>query len=376
MSKPRILVLGGYGIFGKRICQILADDPNLQIIVGGRDQKKAEKLIEKIKTEIPDADIIPFQIDWQSQDFEQKLKACQANILIHSAGPFQGQDYKVAHACIDAKIHYIDLSDGRAFVSEIKQLDEKAKAQGVIVISGASSVPGLSSVVVDKFAEKFGILREIDCGIAPANQIERGNATISAILGYTGKPFQRLENGEWKTVYGWQNLHKHYYGDNLGLRWHGNCDIPDLILFPERYPLVKTVVFHAGLEVTLLHLILWNMSWLSRIKLIKNWSFFIKPIVFMSNLFNRFGTDAGGMYIRMYGSSQKYQPLEVVWTLVAEKGQGPYIPTVASVILTKKILKGEITPGARPCLGMFSLDEFDDVISKWEIYHTVEETES
>lgn len=375
VGKPIILILGGYGNFGKRIAIFLAKDPHLQIIVAGRSLAKAQALVLKIQKDNPKANVHPLALNWQDYDFSQKLHMTQADIVIHSAGPFQGQNYKVAQTCIALKMHYIDLSDGREFVTHIKELDQSAKENGVVVISGASSVPGLSSVVVDFLAQKFSNVREIEIGIAPANKIERGDATITAILGYTGKPFQRLEKGKWKTVFGWQNLHRHYYGDNLGLRWQGNCDIPDLVLFPEKYPMVKTVVFYAGLEVTFLHLVLWCMSWLTRIKLVRNWASFHKLIFKMDSWFGRFGTDAGGMYIRMYGTNHRYQPLEMNWNLVAEKGHGPYIPTIPSLILTKKIIQGIISPGATPALSLFSMEEFEQAITPWSIYYTIEETE-
>lgn len=375
VGKPIVLILGGYGTFGTRIAKTLAKDPYLQVIVAGRSLEKAQALVLEIKKANPKSNVHALAMNWQDFDFAQKLKLSQADIVIHSAGPFQGQNYKVAQTCISLKIHYLDLSDGREFVTHIKELDELAKENGVVVVSGASTVPGLSSVIVDTYAQRFAILREIELGIASANKIDRGDATITSILGYTGKPFQRLEKGKWKTVYGWQNLHRHYYGDNIGLRWHGNCDIPDLVLFPERYPRVNTVTFHAGLEVSFLHHVLWLMSWLSRYKLIKNWAAFHKIITRISGWFSRYGTDIGGMYIRMYGSNYRYQPLEINWQLVAERGDGPYIPIVPSLIIVRKILQGLIPAGAMPCLGMFSMEEFEQTISSWHIYYTLEEKE-
>jgi hypothetical protein len=374
-GKPKILVLGGYGIFGKRICKTLAKDKQCQVLIAGRDFKKAQNLVNEIKHENPNADIAGIALDWRAEDFSNKLQMSRPTVVIHTAGPFQGQDYKIAQLCIALKIHYIDLADGRDFVTHIGQLDQKAKENEVVVISGASSVPGLSSVIVENFAAKFAILREINIGIASANKIERGDASITAILGYLGKPFQRLEKGKWKTVYGWQNIHRHYYGDNVGLRWHGNCDVPDLVLFPERYPMLNTVTFHAGLEVSFLHFALWIFSWLTRAKIVRNWAFFHGIITRMSSWFYRFGTATGGMYIRMYGSNHRYQPLEIVWNLVAEKGDGPNIPTMPSIILVKKILQGQITPGAQPCFAMFNLEDFYQAIAPFSIYYTVEETE-
>uniref|UniRef100_A0A0Q9YYM2 Saccharopine dehydrogenase n=1 Tax=Candidatus Berkiella aquae TaxID=295108 RepID=A0A0Q9YYM2_9GAMM len=376
VHNPRVLILGGYGNFGKRVATLLLKDPNLEVILAGRDITKAQQEVARLQQQIPHANITPLQLDWRAFDFKEKLKIAAPHLLIHSAGPFQAQDYSVVYACIDLKIHYIDLSDAREFVTGIITLDELAKQQDVVVLSGASSVPGLSSVIIDSYATKYTELREIDFGIAPGNKAERGSATIEAILSYTGKPFMRLENGRWKKVYGWQNLHRHYYGDNIGLRLHGNLDIPDLDLLPDRYPMLKTVTFHAGLEVPLLHWIMWHMSWLTRAKIVKDWSAFVKPINKLSHWFDNWGTDCGGMFIHLSGSNHDYQPLDIYWTLVADKGHGPYLPVIPSVIMAHKILDNLVPAGARPCLGLFTLAEFDEQIKDWDIYYTVQEVVS
>ncbi len=375
MQNPRILILGGYGNFGKRVAALLIKTINPEIIIAGRDLAKAQMQAELLKTNFS-ANVIPVELDWRAPDFKQKLQAIDPTILIHTAGPFQNQDYSVATICIELKIHYIDLSDGREFVTGITTLDEMAKQNDVVVLSGASSVPALSSVVIDHYAAKYSDLREIDFGIAPGNKAERGSATIEAILTYTGKPFMRLEKGTWKKVYGWQNLHKHYYGDNLGLRLHGNLDIPDLELLPLRYPSLKTVTFHAGLEVPFLHWFMWHMSWLTRAKIIKNWSTFIRPINTIAHWFDKLGTDNGGMYIHLSGSNFEYQPLDIYWILVAEKGDGPQIPVIPSVIMVSKIIEGLVPSGARPCMGLFTLADFDKAIKGWHIYYTIQEVAS
>lgn len=381
MQNPRILILGGYGNFGKRVAAMLAnrfaDKDTLEIVIAGRHLSMAQAEAERLRAASKSlAKIHAVELDWRAADFKQKLQDANPLILIHAAGPFQTQDYTVAKTCIELKIHYIDLSDGRDFVNNITTLDEMAKENGVVVLSGASSVPALSSVVIDSFSEKFSDLREIDFGIAPANKAERGSATIEAILGYTGKPFLRLEKGNWKKVYGWQNLHRHYYGDNIGLRLHGNLDIPDLDLLPKRYPSLKTVIFHAGLEVPLLHWFMWHMSWLVRAKLVRNWSRFIRPINAMAHWFDKLGSDCGGMYVHMSGSNHEYQPLDIYWTLVADKGHGPQIPVIPSIIMVSKIIDGLVPAGAQPCIGLFTLADFDVLSRDWDIYYTVQEKAS
>lgn len=376
-NTKRILILGGYGNFGRPLCETLAKNPAFTVIVAGRSLEKAQSLADEIKLNNPLANIEACQTDWGSPDFSYQLEGASPNIVVLAAGPFQDNDYTVPQTCIDLKIHYLDLADVRDYVTQIIELDAQAKLNEVIVISGASLVPGLSSAVIEKYSEKFGLLREIDFGVTQANQAEKGEGSIRAILRHAGKPFQRLERGEWREVYGWQNAHRHYYGDNLGLRWHANMDIPDLDLLPKRYPMLKTVVFHGGFELPFLHLLMWNMSWLSRAKLVDNWSEFSSSMTRFNKWFKRFGTNKSGMYVHMYGSNLAYQPFDVNWTLISEEGHGQYVPIIGALILIDKILLGQIEAGAMPCMALFTLEEFEITAANqnWNIYSTLEEKE-
>ncbi len=46
MSTTRVLILGGYGTFGRRLAQLLADEPRLTLIIAGRARDKAEDFYE------------------------------------------------------------------------------------------------------------------------------------------------------------------------------------------------------------------------------------------------------------------------------------------------------------------------------------------
>ena len=47
------------------------------------------------------------------------------------------------------------------------------------------------------------------------------------------------------------------------------------------------------------------------------------------------------------------------WHLVATRGHGPYVPTLAAAALVRKLQHGDIAlVGARPCVGLLSLQDF------------------
>ena len=106
--------------------------------------------------------------------------------------PFQIKRYEVAEACIAACVHYVDLADGRGFVTGIPALDASAKSAGVWVISGASTVPGLSSAVLEHYRSEFATIDSLRYGISPGQKAERGLATTQGILSYVGKPLKAV----------------------------------------------------------------------------------------------------------------------------------------------------------------------------------------
>lgn len=353
------MILGAYGNFGRRLSARLARVPDLELLLAGRSGQKAEQLVATLRTGGASAHCTPLVIDAQSATLPAELKESGAQLLIHTGGPFQGQDYRVARACLAAGLHYIDLADGRDFVTGISQLDAEARAQDRVVISGASSVPGLSSAVMQALSADLAQVDRIDIAIAPGNRTERGEATVAAILSYVGKPSQIWQGGRWRTVYGWQNLHRHSFPAPVGRRWLAHCDVPDLSLFPEHYRGVQSVQFSAGLELSFLHLGLYGLSWLRRLGWVRDWSRHAGRLARMSRWFERFGSDSGGMVVTVAGRDHAQQVRCQQWQLLAGSGDGPFVPTIAAAVLAKKLASGAaMISGARPCLEQFTLAEF------------------
>lgn len=361
----RILVLGGYGNFGSKICRKLVGVDGIKLIVAGRSQQKANAFASELTAE-SGIGVIGCAIDCTDADLASKLQETRANLVIHTSGPFQNQDYHVAKSCIEAGMHYLDLADGRDYVanfgtSEFSELDKRAKEQGVLCLSGASTVPSLSSAVLHEFLPNFEMVETLDYGISLANKTDKGQATIAAILSYIGQPFQRWENSQWQNAHGWQAAHQKTFPEPMGKRWQASCDVPDLALYPEHFPQIKTMRFYAGLELSVSHLGLWLASWLVRIGLVNNaWLVKLSGVFARLNSYLKpFGSSNGGMYVRLQGTDLSGNAKALTWYLLAESGHGPHIPTIPAVILAKKLAKGELNQtGAMPCLSMFSLDEF------------------
>lgn len=363
----RVLIIGGYGNFGSFIAKSLASEKNIKLLIGGRSLEKAE---EFCRTIIAENTPTPIALDIH-KNLGDVLEKYKPDIVIHTSGPFQNQDYDVAQKCIEYGAHYIDLADAREFVVNIDKLNAKAKKSGVAIISGASSVPCLTSAIIDHYIDDFLSLEEIDYGITTAQKTNRGLATTAAILGYTGKPFETLVDSQMEEVYGWQNIHMHKY-EGLGHRFLGNCDVPDLTLFPKRYPTIKTQRFYAGIEVPFIHIGLWSLSWLVRLALIKNLKTAAPFLLKMSRLFDVFGSDKSAFHMDMTGKDRRGKKKKVTFQIVARSGDGPYIPCTPAILLAKKLAAGTLDfMGATPCIGLITMDDYLASLSKLDINWTV-----
>jgi len=359
----RVLIIGGYGNFGRYIARALARDASVSLLIGGRSKAKADAFAKELVAINP---VAGCTIDI-NRDLEAQLCAIGPDIVIHTTGPFQTQDHSVARAAIAAGAHYLDLADARSFVATISKLDAEAKRAGVAVIAGASSVPCLTAAFIDRYRSGFARLESIDYGIAAAQATNRGLGTAAAILSYVGKPFTLLRRGRRKRVFGWQGLHAVRYPE-LGLRLFGYCDIPDLDLFPDRYPELRDLRFAAGHEVKLLHLGTWMLSWVTRFELVKNWARYAKELLKLSFLFDPLGSDKSGFHMFLDGLDANGAPRRVTVFMVARQAHGPNIPCIPAIILARRIATGHPpSPGARPCLDLIDLDELMSAIAHLDI---------
>jgi hypothetical protein len=354
-SGQTVLILGAFGTFGRLITDALAHTTNLPIIAAGR---RVPEVREKYRLGIR-----ALAID--SHDLSAaELEKLDPAVLIDTVGPFQTRDRKLAETCIHLGIHYLDLADGREFVQNVSALDAAAKANNVLVVSGASTVPALSSAVIADLAASFHELEEIDIGIAPAISGPRGLATIRSVLGYVGRAIPVWREAKMGCAQGWSDTKRHRYPPPVGHRYLSLIDVPDTSLIPLRYPTVRQLAVRAGHELPLVHHALRVLGALVRIGLIRDLAAHARTMQRLAGWFDGFGSNNGAMHVRLRGRGHDGRLQSRTWTLIAENGDGPRVPTLAAVLLTKKLLNVPgFAPialrGATPASNLLTLREFE-----------------
>ena len=71
----KIVVIGGTGHFGGRICRRLVDENNTELVVTSRNDSSAQSLADELRSSGPSAIVSAARIDQSKPSFEKDLKS-------------------------------------------------------------------------------------------------------------------------------------------------------------------------------------------------------------------------------------------------------------------------------------------------------------
>lgn len=361
------MVLGGYGGFGARLSRRLATE-GWTVLVAGRNGDKAQALARSL----PGASGL---VADRNGDLDRLLAEQRPFLVIDAAGPFQGSGYHVAEACIRAGVHYIDLADARDFVLGIGALDEAARKAGIVAVCGASSVPALSGAVLRRLAAGLDEVRSVSMALSASSKASAGASVASAILSYVGKPVKLWRGRRWQARTGWQMIKREHYaitGSAPIRRLVALSDVPDHQIVPEALPGRPATTFRAGPEFAFQLVCIWLLGWFVRWGWLTSATRLAPFLLPLQALTSKFGTDRSAMAIDLKGVAQG-SAVARRWTLIAEAGDGPDIPTLAAPLIARAILDGRLAPGAQSSEALLQLEDFQPAFDGLAIRHEVTE---
>jgi hypothetical protein len=342
MTPLKVLILGGYGTFGGRLAQLLADEARLTLIIAGRSLAKAQAFCASLQST---ATVLPAAFD-RDGDVERQLRAIAPDIVVDATGPFQsyGADpYRVVRAALALGICYLDLADGSDFVQGIAQFDPQARACGIFVLTGASSFPGLTAAVVRALAQDMARIDAVSGGIAPSPYANVGVNVIRAIASYAGKPISLMRDGRKTTAYALIDSRRYTIAPPGLMPLHrirfSLVNVPDLQVLPQLWPGLRSVWMGAGPVPGVWHRALSVLASLVRLKLLPSLSPFADLMYRTVNLLS-WGEHRGGMFVSVEGEGRDGERIERSWHLLAEGDDGPLIPSMATEAIIRHCLAG------------------------------------
>jgi hypothetical protein len=321
----RVVVLGGTGFFGRYLVDDLRTRTNADVVVAARHVVND-----------PDAG----QVACDVFDRRSLLQVCDgADVIVHCAGPFQAMPILPLDVSLEVGAHYVDISEDRAFASEVAKRQDLARDRGIVVLNGCSVVPTMSIVVALHLAGPFAPVSGVRTFAAPDTAKSRGRAMFSTMLWGAGRPFDLLRDGELHPAVGWSEPEWVEFPPPIGRRLlYLVSEMADLDAVPAATG-ARTVEFKAGSEHPALNRLL---SVAARFRHASP-NVDLGPLVPLAQaiawLFGRMGRDRGAAMFEVSGRRDGVEARDLV-AFMAD-GDGGRIPILPGAIAVEALLNSE-----------------------------------
>ncbi|WP_416900341.1 MAG: DUF4166 domain-containing protein [Minwuia sp.] len=356
------MIVGGTGVFGSRLARLLTRDGH-DVTITGRNGDGSRQLAQELGCAA---------LAYRLGEETGRLFDNGADVLVDAAGPFhayEGDPYHLARSCLEYGANYLDLSDDADFTAGIRTLDTEFRAAGLFALSGASSVPGLSSAAARALSDDMNRIDVIESVILPGNKAPRGRSVVRSILAQVGATVGVWRGGRWRKANSWSDPETYEIspGDRRTARL---VRVPDLELFPGFFR-ARSVLFRAGMETPLLNSGTRLLAWVRRAGLGKLPSLLVPLAQRLAGWMERFGSDKGGMLVMVTGTIGG-RMVRRTWKLTVEEGDGPYIPCIAVRAILGRA--DRMRSGAGACLAMFALPDAEAAMADLSVkFERIEE---
>lgn len=361
----RVVLIGATGAFGARLARMLARVSGITLLPASRTLAKGQALARQLRDEGAIGAVEPMAF-CHGPDAEARLRAAEPWLVIDASGPFQKSGYGTARAAVAARAHWIDLADAADYILGFADaLDALAREAGVCAFTGASSTPALSSAAVARIAAGWKRVDDVEIGIYPAGGGDVGRAVIEAVLSYAGTPVSVLHDGAPAFVTGWGRAERVSI-PALGARYRSAVATSDYALLGEQFG-ARNVRFYAGLESSLEHLGLVLVANARSRGVIKH-TRWLAPLLHRARSVTRLNCGpTGGMLVQVRGRDALGRSAQGSWRLIARNGDGPNVPVLAALALTRKLLHQPLRSGAGPCVHALKLGEIEAEMAPFAI---------
>lgn len=215
----RIIVLGGYGLFGGAVAELLRADGATPLLGSRRAW----------------ADVVVDVEDPAS--LRRALR--EGDVVVDTVGPFQGRGTALIDAAIGMGCDLVDLSDSVRYSREI--LAREARMKGIRVLTACSTLSTISAAAI----RRSGIQdpRRLTVALAPASRHVARPGTGGSLLAQVGAPIDVLRDGRWSTRKGFGETRGFRMPPPIGRVRGALLESVDGVLLPRIWPSLETAEF-------------------------------------------------------------------------------------------------------------------------------------
>ena len=193
----KVVVLGGYGHYGRYVARQLAErDIVTTLVVAGRSLEKAQA-----QADLLGAKAVAARIDlFEKADVPDAVRG--ADLIVNAAGPDHLTVVPALRLAIAAGADYCDLNISWLATEEALAMSQDAQAAGITAITGIGAFPGLFNLLAMQGVNRFDQVKAVRIGycmsvqaafgdpnggaVAPTSQQGIGAALAAVIHGFSG----------------------------------------------------------------------------------------------------------------------------------------------------------------------------------------------
>jgi hypothetical protein len=216
-----IAVFGGYGTFGAHAARALAA-AGFPLRIAGRDGERARifaaGLGERHEGIAADA----------SDPASCARALAGVRVAVSCAGPFSALCTALPESCLAAGVHYVDISDDRAWNARLRSWDGSFRERGLTAAVGCSSLPGISGALAVLAAKRLPDVERVRVTLFIGNRNSKGEAAVRSAAAQLGRIFPAPQ-GELRGFAGREIVE---LPPPFGARAVHDLESPELDLFP------------------------------------------------------------------------------------------------------------------------------------------------
>lgn len=236
----RVIVFGGYGVFGSHVVRELAAR-GVPVTIAGRDLGRAEAMAQSLG---PDHRAI-------SADVTQPESCCAVlaghGVAINSAGPFNQLGATLLDACLEMGCHYVDITDDRGYAATVREHDGRFRDRGLAAVYGCSSLPGISgALALHAKGNASAPVNRVRVTLFIGNRNPKGQAAVASFVAGINRPIIAPQG----TLRGFRDGEVVPLPLPFGARKVFNFESPDYDLLPDLLQ-TKSVSVKLGFELRL-----------------------------------------------------------------------------------------------------------------------------
>jgi saccharopine dehydrogenase-like NADP-dependent oxidoreductase len=196
MTRNKTLIIGGYGMVGKKIASILIKEYSRQVVISGRNYSKALEFSQELGERAQ-----PLQLDVFDSKSIEKIPDDVSLVVMC----LDQMDTFFVEACLRKGINYIDITANTSFILKLAEKKNLAISQHASALLSVGLAPGLTNLLAKQVCNLIPNVEQIDIFIMLGLGEAHGKAAIQWTLDHINSEFTILDRGFEKRVNSFEN---------------------------------------------------------------------------------------------------------------------------------------------------------------------------